>query len=69
MQGEDFVTPVAAEAPSHAEPDKRTKWIDVLTVLILGLATIGTAWASFQAQQWGDETTRQYSLAASSRTE
>jgi hypothetical protein len=37
--------------PDHTAPAKR-KWIEPLTALIMALATVGTAWCSYESASW-----------------
>jgi hypothetical protein len=44
-------------------------WPELLATVLLALATVATAWASFQARQWTGEQAQNYSRANSNRLE
>ncbi len=43
--------------------------LEVLAVVLLGLATVGTAWCGFQASRWGGEETRSSRRSSDLRVE
>jgi hypothetical protein len=40
-----------------AETPDRTRWLDLIATLLLAIATVATAWASYQSRQWTGEGT------------
>ena len=43
--------------------------VEMLAVLLLGMATVATAWCAYQASRWNDEETDQSRLAGQARLE
>jgi hypothetical protein len=57
--------------PSDA-PAARTRasrWVDVVSTVLLALATVATAWASYQASRWHGEQAKDYARANAARVE
>jgi hypothetical protein len=58
--------------PSQGEtgkPDKRDYWFEMIAVVLLGIATIGSAWCGYQASSWNGEESRQARNATDFRVE
>jgi hypothetical protein len=54
--GEPQVAKGAADVPPRLSPGQRfERWSEALSALLLGLATIATAWSGYQAARWGGE--------------
>src|SRR6266496_4622134 len=53
-----------AEAPK--EPDRR---LEVVSTVLLALATVATAWSGYQATRWSGEQTKAYNRANAARLE
>lgn len=49
----------------YQEHPRLERWIEVLSVIILSLATVGTAWSGYQATRWSGQKSR-YSSSANS---
>ena len=57
---------------SHGEtgkPAKRDYWFEMIAVILLGIATIGSAWCGYQASTWNGEESRQARNATDYRVE
>jgi hypothetical protein len=46
------------------EPEPKTSRFEVFTAILLGLAALGGAWASYQSNQWGGTATADYGKAS-----
>lgn len=57
----------ARQADDARTDDARTERRDLVTVLLLSVTAILTAWAGFQASQWGGEESIAFSRASSER--
>jgi hypothetical protein len=57
---------VSAVAVPRAERDRA---LELLAVLLLGLATVGSAWCGYQASRWNAEETREARAAGLARIE
>jgi hypothetical protein len=49
------------------EGDRSERWLDVVSTVLLALATVATAWAAYQSRQWTGEQAQGYSHATASR--
>ena len=47
----------------------RKRRVETLTVLLMALATVGTAWVSFEASRWGSVQTANFNASNASRVE
>lgn len=54
---------------SDAVRDRPGRLIEFLAVLLLGLATVGSAWCAFQASRWNDEESRAARRSAEAQLE
>ena len=45
-------SPWSPAAPSRSTAPQAGRFIEVVTVLLLGLATVGSAWSAYQVSQW-----------------
>lgn len=43
--------PLPAQANSYKEPEKK-RWVEPVTALLMALATLGTAWCSYESAAW-----------------
>jgi hypothetical protein len=53
--------------PAHATPGNR--WLDIVSTVLLALATVATAWAGYQASRWHGEQAKAFSSANAARVE
>jgi hypothetical protein len=60
------VSAVAAKADEHARVEQ---WMEVVSTVLLSLATVATAWASYQAAQWHGEQAEMQAKANATRLE
>ena len=51
------------------QADKRDYWFEMIAVILLGIATIGSAWCGYQASTWNGEESRQARNATDYRVE
>ena len=51
------------------KPAKRDYWFEMIAVILLGIATIGSAWCGYQASTWNGEESRQARNATDYRVE
>jgi len=58
---------VKTQSLSEMEPQNR--WIEIFVTIILGLATLATAWSGYQAALWGGIQSTLYSQASAKRME
>jgi hypothetical protein len=56
----------SSEVRSVAEPSEKQRLFEPVALLLLSLATVGTAWCSFQAASWGGLSQRLTNLSAAS---
>lgn len=57
------------QPPSHSEPDAQMpRWVETATAVLLSVAGLTTAWASYQASLWGGEQVSHYSAASAKLT-
>jgi hypothetical protein len=64
LLGEDIPLPV------HEDPwERRLRKLDAWTALVLGLAAVATAWATYQSSQWSEVQAQVQYEAASLRTD
>ncbi len=57
----------ATAPPGESSSDRRSgdgtrstgiyRWVEILSAVVLSLATVGTAWSGYQASRWGSEQT------------
>jgi hypothetical protein len=52
-----------------SETGGRDRWLEFGATVLLALATVATAWASYQARQWTGEQAQSYSRANAARVE
>jgi hypothetical protein len=52
---------------SQGQGDRFDRWVEVVSVIVLSLATVMTAWCGYQAARKSGEQTRAYSQATASR--
>lgn len=52
--------------PATAKATPRHAWFELVALMFLSLATVGTAWCSFQAAAWGGVSQRTMNLSAAS---
>ena len=45
------------------------RWLEIVSTVLLALATVGTAWSGYQAKRWGSEQAKAYATANASRVE
>jgi hypothetical protein len=57
------------QKPASSEHSPLDRWADVLTVVILSLATLLTAWSGYQAAIWSGIQSSKYSEASAKRIE
>ena len=50
-QSQEIANP--ASAGTEPKPEPKRAWFEPVALLLLSLATVGTAWCSFQAASWG----------------
>src|SRR5882762_11314910 len=43
---------------SNREPQEKKKWVESVTALLMALATVGTAWCSYQSAAWTRQSNR-----------
>jgi hypothetical protein len=61
---------VSGAPPASDERSSTTRsarWIELVTTVLLALATVATAWAAYQSRQWTGEQSQGYSKATASR--
>lgn len=58
-----------AEPTEPTEPSGRSDWWELAAAIILSLATVASAWSSYQAARWNGETTRANRAATQARFE
>ena len=58
-----------AAAPSKSNDRRPGRFIEVVTVMLLGLATVGSAWSAFQVSRWNGVETDNARVSASLRIE
>ncbi len=51
------------------EPTRGEGWLEVISTVLLALATVATAWSAYQARQWTGEQSQGYSQATALRIE
>lgn len=54
---------------SEGEVGGRDRWLELSATVLLAIATVATAWASYQARQWTGEQAQSYSRANAARVE
>src|SRR5437899_10320190 len=52
MEGKDLV------GSSNREPQEKKKWVEPVTALLMALATLSTAWCSYQSAAWTRQSNR-----------
>src|SRR5215471_16806779 len=69
---DDVVDEILGEDLPPAEPedpwDRRQRVLDTTTTVILSIAAVGTAWATFQASQWSGRENDSLSASSASRS-
>jgi hypothetical protein len=56
-------------AGAAAAPPRSERRLELVSVLVLALTTLATAWAGYQAARWSGEQSQHYARASASRTE
>ena len=51
------------------QQEKLLKWIEIISAILISLATVASAWCAYQSALWGGEETISYNLANAARTE
>jgi len=51
------------------EPARAESWVELVSTVLLALATVATAWSAYQARQWTGEQAQGYSRATAIRIE
>jgi hypothetical protein len=64
----DAAADVPAPAPSATAVHARSDWVEILSAIVLALATIASAWSAYQATRWGGVMSIEFSQANASRT-
>ena len=49
------------------EPTPAERWLELVSTVLLALATVATAWAAYQSRQWTGEQAQGYSHATATR--
>ena len=57
----------AAPGPRMNETATATRWLELVSTVLLALATVATAWAAYQSRQWTGEQSQAYSHATATR--
>lgn len=52
---------------SHIESRRSERWLDLISTLLLALATVATAWAAYESRVWTGEQSQGYSHATATR--
>ena len=52
MEGKDLA------GSSNREPQEKKKWVEPVTALLMALATLSTAWCSYQSAAWTRQSNR-----------
>src|SRR6476619_782823 len=58
-------TPCAADRMT--EPTRAEPWLELVSTVLLALATVATAWAAYQSRTWTGEQSQGYSHATAKR--
>ena len=60
-----------ASAPTAdtSTEDERTDWVGLISIILLSVTAILTAWAGFQASKWGGAMSISFAQASSARLE
>jgi hypothetical protein len=53
--------------PEATDERVSDRWLDIVTTVLLTLATVATAWAAYQSREWTGEQSQGYSRATASR--
>ena len=61
----DVLTEAHADRMTEATPSAR--WLELVSTVLLALATVATAWAAYQSRQWTGEQAQAYSHATATR--
>jgi hypothetical protein len=51
-------TPSDLQAPPNQEPQEKKKWVEPVAALLMALATLSTAWCSFESAAWTRQSNR-----------
>jgi len=57
----------AMSGPEATDERASDRWLDIVTTVLLTLATVATAWAAYQSREWTGEQSQGYSRATASR--
>jgi hypothetical protein len=60
---------VPAESPEEAQLDRRDQILEIISVILLSIATLATSWSGYQATRWSGEQSMLYSQASAMRVE
>jgi hypothetical protein len=58
---------IARRMLGTVEADRSEKWLELVSTVLLALATVATAWAAYQSRQWTGEQAQGYSHATATR--
>lgn len=67
MSSESNIEPELKTFLSQGQGDRFDRWIEFLSVIVLSLATVMTAWCGYQAAQWDGEQANYYNLATTAQ--
>lgn len=65
-----FASPGGVTRASYAgrvEANRSERWLELVSTVLLALATVATAWAAYQSRQWTGELAQGYSHATATR--
>ena len=65
-----FASPGGVTRASYAgrvERNRSERWLELVSTVLLALATVATAWAAYQSRQWTGEQAQGYSHATATR--
>jgi ABC-type nickel/cobalt efflux system permease component RcnA len=65
-----FASPGGVTRASYAgrvEVNRSERWLELVSTVLLALATVATAWAAYQSRQWTGEQAQGYSHATATR--
>jgi ABC-type nickel/cobalt efflux system permease component RcnA len=65
-----FASPGGVTRASYAErveANRSERWLELVSTVLLALATVATAWAAYQSRQWTGEQAQGYSHATATR--
>ena len=59
----------ASRAAGLSRAERMDRWTEIVSVFLLGLVTIATAWSGYQSARWGGVQSTRYSEASTLRVE